>query len=399
MASRGDQLLQPQSDHLSPQRQPLDPDGRRQAHKKRRRLQNDVCRKGGRISGVSRREYAALSDRRLRVRRLDRVAQPLVGRQDRGVSAGEWAIAIAAPRRRRRRRQRRRRRRRRRLQRKGSGLVVKITRLYRRDDLLPDSVSILESERREAGLAENSHDLRIRELFPSEAHSSQSVALLKCVFSPTLPHADRRLSFAEANAPSFICPSKAHSPMASYRAAPTLFSSAQITARRRAVLPLVIRRYASATNTRSVAVDSPAHAPRSPRPLPDHVPAAQSELHQRRFGPRPAHLSSRQPVQRCRRLGQRVCEVPPRDVDPRISAHKRDRECRLQGRQRQARRSRLRKWRPTAFASSSSSRRPLQLNRCGYVSQTAMTQLVADDKFFLEHSQFLTTEDTKKFSE
>ncbi|KAI6171276.1 hypothetical protein M3Y97_01052900 [Aphelenchoides bicaudatus] len=62
---------------------------------------------------------------------------------------------------------------------KGAQMTVKVTRLYRREDLLPDSLSLLEAERREAGVIENSQDILVRELFPSDVHLTQSVAVLK----------------------------------------------------------------------------------------------------------------------------------------------------------------------------------------------------------------------------
>jgi hypothetical protein len=62
---------------------------------------------------------------------------------------------------------------------KGAQMTVKVTRLYRRDDLISDSQSLLEAERKEAGLTEDNEEIRIRELFPSDAHLTQSVALLK----------------------------------------------------------------------------------------------------------------------------------------------------------------------------------------------------------------------------
>jgi hypothetical protein len=64
-------------------------------------------------------------------------------------------------------------------QKKGTQMTVKVTRLYRREDLLSDSLSLLETERREAGVEENNQDILVRELFPSDTHLTQSVAVLR----------------------------------------------------------------------------------------------------------------------------------------------------------------------------------------------------------------------------
>lgn len=58
-------------------------------------------------------------------------------------------------------------------------MTVKVTRLYRREDLITDSQSLLEAERKEAGVVESNEDMRVRELFPSDVHLTQSVAVLK----------------------------------------------------------------------------------------------------------------------------------------------------------------------------------------------------------------------------
>jgi hypothetical protein len=58
-------------------------------------------------------------------------------------------------------------------------MTVKVTRLYRREDLIADSLALLEAERIEAGVVENNDEVKIRELFPSDAHLSQSVAVLR----------------------------------------------------------------------------------------------------------------------------------------------------------------------------------------------------------------------------
>lgn len=58
-------------------------------------------------------------------------------------------------------------------------MTVKVSRLYRREDLLQDSLSLLEAERLEAGIYETNEGIRVRELFPSDAHLTQSVAVIK----------------------------------------------------------------------------------------------------------------------------------------------------------------------------------------------------------------------------
>jgi hypothetical protein len=58
-------------------------------------------------------------------------------------------------------------------------MTVKVTRLYRREDLIADSQFLLDAERKEAGVVESNDEVRVRELFPSDAHLTQSVAVLK----------------------------------------------------------------------------------------------------------------------------------------------------------------------------------------------------------------------------
>lgn len=58
-------------------------------------------------------------------------------------------------------------------------MQVKITKLYRRDELVPDSIYLLEQERQDGGVVENNSNLKCRELFPSDSTSTTSVGCLK----------------------------------------------------------------------------------------------------------------------------------------------------------------------------------------------------------------------------
>uniref|UniRef100_A0A1I7RUN7 Arginine-glutamic acid dipeptide repeats protein n=1 Tax=Bursaphelenchus xylophilus TaxID=6326 RepID=A0A1I7RUN7_BURXY len=58
-------------------------------------------------------------------------------------------------------------------------LQVRCTKFFRRDELVPDAISLLDSERVDAGVVENNSDVKARELFPSESQVTAQVGCLR----------------------------------------------------------------------------------------------------------------------------------------------------------------------------------------------------------------------------
>lgn len=64
-------------------------------------------------------------------------------------------------------------------------MQVRMIKLYRREELVPDSVALLEADRLELGLLENNKDLKCRELFSSEQHFNTTIGCLRQVTEKT----------------------------------------------------------------------------------------------------------------------------------------------------------------------------------------------------------------------
>ncbi|CAD5218313.1 unnamed protein product [Bursaphelenchus okinawaensis] len=58
-------------------------------------------------------------------------------------------------------------------------LQVRCTKFFRRDELIADAISLLDSERADSGVVENNFDVKSRELFPSESQVTAQIGCLR----------------------------------------------------------------------------------------------------------------------------------------------------------------------------------------------------------------------------